>query len=125
MQLNLFSDDPDVPETDLSFETVIEVARNERRRLTLAAIVDADGRLSYGDIAERVAAAEYDTTVENLTSQQRKRVYVSLYQTHLPELEAADVIRLGEQNGRIEPTRHASNVLDVLDELAAMTGGDR
>jgi len=37
-----------------------------------------------------VAAAEMDTARHDLSSQQRKRVYVVLYQTHVPKLDEAD-----------------------------------
>ena len=37
-------------------------------------------------VGEIVAAAEVDTSRDQLQSQQRKRVYMVLYQTHVPKL---------------------------------------
>jgi hypothetical protein len=51
-----------------------------------------DGPVELGKLAEELAAWENDTTVDNLTKQQRKRVQVSLYQTHIQKLVDAGLI---------------------------------
>ena len=43
-------------------------------------------------LAECVASTEYDCERPALTSEQRKRLYVSLTQSHLPRLTDADVV---------------------------------
>ena len=53
------------------------------------------------DLAEELAAWENDTTVEELSSQARKRVYVSLYQTHAPKLQEAGLITYDADTGEV------------------------
>lgn len=79
--------DPSVVE-----ETVFDVLASRRRRLILEHLLSVEGVVSAGDLAEHIAAIETGTSVDQLSSYDRKRVYVSLYQNHLPKLAAANVI---------------------------------
>jgi hypothetical protein len=71
---------------DLDLDTVFDALRNQRRRHLLRYLHEASGPVTLSDVTEHVAALENDTTPEALDSQQRKRVYVALYQAHLPKL---------------------------------------
>lgn len=51
------------------------------------------------DVAEQVAVWEHDTTVAQLTSDERQRVCISLYQPHLETLEEARVIAYNKPCG--------------------------
>lgn len=56
------------------------------------------------DIAEEIAAWENDIPVDQLRSSQRQRVYISLYQSHLPKLADYDVIEYNQARGIVRPT---------------------
>ncbi|ELZ97258.1 hypothetical protein C439_18088 [Haloferax mediterranei ATCC 33500] len=49
-----------------------------------------------------VAARENETAVEDVTDEERQRVYISLYQTHLPKLETAELIDYDEEERTVE-----------------------
>lgn len=92
---------------------------NHRRRFTLYACREANGELTLSDLAEQVAAWEYDKDRGALTSDERKRVYTSLQQHHLPKLEDAGLIKL---NGdRIETTEQAGEVDFYLEVVTPDT----
>lgn len=55
-------------------------------------------------LAEAIAAWENDISVEQLTSKQRQRVYIALYQSHLPKLDDYGVIKYKQARGVIKPT---------------------
>ena len=69
------------------------------------------------EVAEHVAAWENDTTVAHLTSDERQRVYIALYQSHLETLEDAGVIEYNKSRGVIEP-------LPLLDYVASYANID-
>lgn len=69
---------------------------------------------TVNDLAEQVAAWENDTEISELTSQQRKRVYVSLYQTHLPKLADTGLVDYDVDDGIVTPTDRASQIDDFL-----------
>lgn len=67
----------------------LALLKNDRRRLTIhivAAAHEEDLVLDIGTVVDAVAAFEYDCVVRDLDSQQRKRVYIGLQQTHVPRL---------------------------------------
>ena len=95
-------------------ESVFDILRNRRRRYVLHYLKQRDGPVSTGEIAEQVAAWEYDTTPEKITSKQRQRVYVSLVQTHLPMMASEDVII--DDDGTVALTDEAA-ALEVYLEV--------
>jgi hypothetical protein len=67
-----------------------------------------DGTATVKELAEQIAALENEVDVEELSRQQRKRVYVSLYQTHIPKLESAGIIEYDDAEGEVRLTNRAS-----------------
>jgi len=90
---------------DLSQDLVFDLLSSPRRRYVLYYLQEhGDGPVDLRELSEQVAAWENDTDVEDLTSQQRKRVYVSLYQTHIPKMAEADVIEYDQESGTVALT---------------------
>lgn len=98
----------------LDADEVYHLLRSRRRRLVLRYLRGSDGPHELRDVAERVAAWEHDTTLEALRSEERQRVYISLYQTHLPSLDEAGVIEYERRRGIVEPTERVDRLYDVL-----------
>jgi hypothetical protein len=85
----------------LSKDVLFDLVRNSRRRAVVGILWASGEPVPLGDLAERIAADEYDTTVEGVSSAQRKRVYVGLYQSHVPKLESADVVTHDPSTGEV------------------------
>lgn len=98
-----------------SLDVVFDVLQNRRRRLVLSALSDPDGPTSLGDLAEHIAAIENDKPRSALDSQERKRVYVGLYQSHLPKMDEAGAIRFDDDRGTVEPGPHIDVFRGYLD----------
>jgi len=45
-----------------------------------------------------------ETAIENLSSNERQRVYISLYQSHLPKLDNHGIVTYDKDRGWVEPT---------------------
>lgn len=72
---------------------------NERRRAVITILNSADvDSLSLSELVDHVAEHEQNTPLENISSQERNRVYVSLYQTHLPKLDENDIVRYNKED---------------------------
>lgn len=101
------SPSPAEESTGISKDDAFHVLQNSRRRAVLRYLLDRDEpqRLQMRDVAEAVAAWEHGTTTEQLTSDQRQRVYIALYQSHLPKLDELGVIEYDQARGIVEPTR--------------------
>lgn len=100
----------------LPSDDVFEVLSNHRRRMVLYHLQEAGGRIAVNELAEHVAAMENDLPVEELSSQQRKRVYVSLYQTHLPKMAQLNLIDYDQQEGNVALTSRSANINRYLGQ---------
>ena len=86
----------------LPLDLTFEILKNQRRRLVLSHLKTVDGESTIGELAEHIAAIENDCDVQALGAQQRKRVYIGLYQCHLPKMDDAGVIDFNQSRGRVE-----------------------
>jgi len=98
----------------LSQDVVFEILSSRRRRMALYLLRQNGGDSTVNELAELIAALENDVDVDELTSQQQKRVYVSLYQTHLPKLEQTGIIEYDAEAGEVRLTDRASEVDSYL-----------
>jgi len=64
---------------------MFDLLGNSRRRRALRYLLDEQA-MTLTKLSGRVAAWENDTSMADLSSRQRKQVYSSLYQTHVPRL---------------------------------------
>lgn len=94
-------------QADISPDLVFELLSSTRRRRVLYYLREHDGMATVNELAEQIAAMENDVEVEDLNRQQRKRVYVSLYQTHVPKLEEAGIIEYDDETGEVRLTDRA------------------
>lgn len=108
----------DVTTQELSQDLVFDILSNTRRRMVLYYLRQHGGPAAVQDIAEEIAALENDVDPEALSRQQQKRVYVSLYQTHLPKLETAGVIGYDEDEGLVSLTSRAMEIDTYLTPTA-------
>lgn len=108
--------DTDAPETDLATETIFRVLTEARRRYVVHYLKQVGHSVPVGDLAEQVAAWENDKRIEEITSKERKRVYVSLYQSHLPTMAEEGIVRYDEDRGEVELTA-AADAVDVYMEI--------
>lgn len=102
----------------LSKDTIFHVLQAQRRRLTLQYLQDRTDTVALRDLADQVAAWENETTVEQLSSAERQRVYISLYQTHLPKLDTEEIIKYDKNRGEVQRTPRADQLDPYLSKIA-------
>lgn len=102
--------------TDLDADGVYHLLQNERRRNVLEYLRGREGPVQMRDIAEQVAAWEHDTTVQALMSDQRQRVYIALYQAHLPKLDKEGIIDYNQSRGIVEKNPAAQELIAHLEQ---------
>jgi hypothetical protein len=85
-----------------SKDTIFDLLRNPRRRYLLQYLDTHAGVVRLSDLADALAAWELEDKEGNFTYKERKRAYVSLYQTHLPKLDEEGIIEYSQPRGTIE-----------------------
>jgi len=91
-------------------DEIFGILSNGRRRYVLSLLKQADGPVHINELTKNVAAWENDIEVDELTDQQAKRVYVSLYQSHLPKLESLGIVEYTEDDNLVALTDEADRI---------------
>jgi len=107
--------EPDEPPEDLSKGEIFDVLQNERRRNVLQYLQRHGGPVDLGDLTSHVAAAEYDCPTGDVTSAQRKRVYTTLQQSHLPQMSESGIIAYDAEGGVITTTPQTEELTVYLE----------
>jgi len=106
---------------DLSKGEIFDVLQNKRRRFVLQYLRRHGGPVELGDLATQVAAWEYETSCEGISKKQRKRVYTTLQQTHLPRMADVGIVAYDSDDGVIDTT---SQTDDLTVYLEIVPGGE-
>lgn len=116
----------------LGRDDLFDLLRNSRRREVLRYLrTQPDRRATVGEIAEHIAAKENGIDVNRLSSKQRKRVYIGLYQAHLPKLAELGVVEYDRNRGtatllaidQVEPYLFEESDEDVDRRPLYLVGG--
>jgi len=97
----------------IATDDLFQALRNSRRRHAIRLLTEEE--MELGTLAEQIAAVENETTPENLTSQERKRVLISLHQVHLDSLIEWGIV--DNDRGTISP---GASFWTARDALAAV-----
>lgn len=106
------------PTTTLSADDALDILANERRRHILRILDAREGALSTRALADRLA---------DRLDIERKAAYVSVYQTHLPQLQEQGVVSVDAQarihkTGAVEALCYALDAMQMVDGIG---GGAR
>ena len=99
---------------------IYDVLCNDRRRLALRSLRDADGNwLTVKELSERVASLE--TGEEPAPRDTRQSVYVTLHQTHLPKLDDLGIVA-HERDGQVVALAERADEVTVYMEVVPEYG---
>jgi DNA-binding transcriptional ArsR family regulator len=109
-------DSPHEADEELDIGKIFEILKNKRRRRVIEFLNEQeDEKTTLSVLAEHIAAEENDVDVSQITSSQRKRVYIGLYQCHLPKMDKYGIIDYQQNRGTIE-LRDVSQIDRYLEE---------
>lgn len=101
---------------ELSRDEIFEVLSSDRRRHLIYFLESHAGEAELRELAQWIAARENGTDPEAISEQARKRVYISLYQTHLPKLETYGLVEYDSDEKRVATTERIEEVIGLFDE---------
>ncbi|WP_089383241.1 DUF7344 domain-containing protein [Halorubrum vacuolatum] len=120
------SDDTDDPmetadaSASISTDEVFALLSNERRRHVLQHLSANGGEAHLRELATEIAAEEHGIAPVEVSYAQRKRLYTSLYQSHLPRMERSRVITYDRNTGAVTLAPAA----DTFDAYLEIVGDD-
>jgi len=102
----------------VSPDDAFDILSNPRRRCILHYLKrNEDRRVGFRELVEYVAAWENDTTVEQLDSDERKRVYTALRQSHIDRMDDVGVIDYDADCDEVTLTEEAREVELYLERV--------
>lgn len=116
----MMSDEP-AGSTDRSLpvDALLDLLAHSRRRTLLTCLQTYDDPLPLPDLADEVAVAERDATLDAIPAETVKRVYMSLYHRHVPKLEDYDVVWYEQERDMVGLADRAVAVLPYLETVEA------
>lgn len=96
-------------------ETVLVGLANSRRRLMLHRLRTC-GSMALADLADDVAVHENNRPLTDIPAQTVLRIYLSLYHTHIPRLEAATLVHYDQSADWVHLAERA-NMVDRYEEF--------
>jgi hypothetical protein len=107
------ADRPEESARPLSKDTIFELLKNQRRRYVLRYLADDPGPARL--CADRLVVLPGGDPLGALSSDERKRVYVGLYQCHLTKMDDAGVVAFNQDRGLVTLGERASELYEYLD----------
>lgn len=105
---------------DFTEAAVFDVLGNDRRRECISQLlqIDREGDVSIRTLSEEVATALAD---DQPSERFQQSVYVSLIQTHLPQLDDHDVVDYHQETATVSAGEH----VDMLEEIITLPANER
>lgn len=88
-----------------------------RRRLVILFINEHDSALTIGKLAEAIASIETGQPMTQLSAQERKRIYIALYQHHLKTLHRTGAIIYEDRAKKVHETKATEGLAEIIRHL--------
>lgn len=111
------------PREMLELDHVFAALAHPRRRYLCYTLLES-AEWSLRNLARKIAAWEADVPTDAVTDDQRDRVYVALYHTHVPKLVDEGIVEFDESSETIRASEHAAQVLAALEGMGATLAAD-
>lgn len=86
---------------DNAADEVFEILASSRRRLLVEYLLEHGGAAPLWQLSREIVADETGATPADVGSEATRRVYISLYQTHIPSLEEHAVVEYDPDEGMV------------------------
>lgn len=99
---------------ELTKDDVLDLLSNSRRRYVIYFLEQWDGSATLNDLAYEIASRETGVPVDELSEDDKRRVYISLYQTHLPKLDLYGLVEYDKDDRTVSLTDDADDIGDYF-----------
>lgn len=91
-----------VERESVTYDALFDVLARERRRYALHCLQQYRNPLALADLADEVALLEHDVeSLRRIPEEEVKRIYLNLYHTHIPKMEAASVLEYDQETDSV------------------------
>lgn len=101
----------------LSTDDAFDLLSNRRRRYLVHCLRKHDTPMSLADAADEIAIRENDTRLAEIPAEEVKRVYTSLYHSHVPRLVDANVVEYSQERDAVALSENAERLERYVDAI--------
>lgn len=112
-------EEPTADRESLVPDDVFEILRNARRRLAVQILADEGCPVALADLATAIAALENEKAVDDVAPEERKRVYISLYQCHVSKMDEAGIVEYDDESMDVALTPQGAELAASLRTFAS------
>lgn len=98
-----------------ALDQLCDLLAHPRRRAVLACLAHHQTPIALADLADEVAVQEHDTRLPAIPAETVKRTYLSLYHTHVPKLEAAELVTYNQDQDQVVPINDVTAGESILN----------
>lgn len=99
----------------IATDAIFHLLADSRRRKLLACLQRHGEPLPVADVAEEVAVRDRERDIREVSAEEIKRIYMSLYHTHIPKLEDHDIAVYDQARDIVTLTENASALAPYLE----------
>lgn len=96
-------------------DEIFELLANERRRMLLTCLQDHDPPLALADVAQELAVREYDVPLDEIPAEAVENLYMALYHSHIPKLNAYGVVAHDQEEDIVALTERVTLLQPYLE----------
>lgn len=104
-------------ESTIAFDTVLDLCRNQHRRVVLAVLIDQQRSLTLNDLRNTVIKHNHHTSINEAPTEDITRIQLELQHIHIPKLEATGVIEYDSNRQLVEPTEQFDKLQPYLSTI--------
>ena len=112
-------DESSTPTSELSIGALFDALADERRRYVLFALKEHERPVALADLADEVAVEENDRTITEIPAEEVKRVYMSLWHSHIPKLVDAGLVEYNQDRGTVTLAEKAEQLEPRIERATA------
>lgn len=84
-----------------TLDVLFDVLADQRRRYALECLLEFRTPIALADLASEVASRELETPVPDIPAEEVKRVYISLYHSHVPKMADANIVEYTQEQDTV------------------------
>lgn len=102
---------------DLSMDVAFTVLSHSHRRALLECLYQQGDGISLADAAEEVVQVNNDRPIQEIPAEVIKRVYMSLYHSHIPKLNEWGAVAYEQERDLVAITSQGEDLVEFMDAL--------
>lgn len=98
---------------EMLLDDLFEILASRRRRYLLHCLQAYETPIALADLADEIAVYEKETNITDISAEEIKCVYMSLYHTHIPKLAERDLINYSQEQDVVTLSDTGEQLADI------------